>query len=214
MDILEAFAVALIIIVAAQVAPGPNLVAVAAAALGQGRRAALWVTLGIASGVLVWGAAVALGLAAFLDVFPAFLTAVKILGGCYLLYVAIKVARSLIASASPGTIRADSGFGSDFRNWRHGLLVVLTNPKAGLMWIAVASFLFGQGFDTPLVFFFGTAGALSSLLVYGGYSILFSAGWMTLAYKKIQGWVEAAFVAMFGAMGAALVLSGLREANQ
>lgn len=58
---LEAFFAAWLATVAAQAAPGPNLVAVAAAALGQGRRTALWVVGGVASGVLVWVAAVALG---------------------------------------------------------------------------------------------------------------------------------------------------------
>lgn len=214
MYILEAFAAALIITVAAQAAPGPNFVAVAAAALGQGRRAALCVTLGVASGVLLWVTAVAFGLAVLLDLFPALLTAMKILGGCYLLYVALKAARSLIAPASSGTIRADGGFGSDFRNWRFGLFVVLSNPKAGLMWIAIASFLFGQGLDTRSVFAFGPVGALSASVVYGAYAFLFSTGRMTLAYQKFQRWFEAAFAAAFGAMGAALVLSGLREAQR
>jgi threonine efflux protein len=212
--IVEAYAAALILTVAAQAAPGPNLVAVAAAALGQGRRAAVYVTLGVASGVLVWVTAVAFGLAVLLDLFPAVLTAMKILGGCYLLYVAAKAARSVLWPSSGGTIRAAGQKASDFRNWRFGLFVVLSNPKAGLMWIAVASFLFGQGLEAPTVLAFGPLGAVSAFLVYGAYALLFSTGRITLAYQKFQRGFEAAFAAAFGAMGAALILSGLREAHR
>ena len=43
---IEAYLLTLIGVVGAQAAPGPNLMAVASAALGQGRKAALLVTLG------------------------------------------------------------------------------------------------------------------------------------------------------------------------
>ncbi|MCC0014375.1 MAG: LysE family transporter, partial [Rhodobiaceae bacterium] len=60
---LEAFFAAWLGIVAAQLAPGPNLMAVASTGLGQGRRAALFVALGVAVGSAVWIVVTTLGLA-------------------------------------------------------------------------------------------------------------------------------------------------------
>jgi threonine efflux protein len=211
---IEAFAAALVATAAAQAAPGPNFVAVAAAALGQGRRAGLWVTIGVTSGVLVWVSAVALGLGVVLELFPALVTAMKIIGGGYLLYIAVKAARALFDTRSDGTVAAKSRMASDFENWRLGILVVLTNPKAGLMWIAIASFLFGQHLNVSEVLAFAPVGALSAFAIYGCYALLFSTNMATSVYQKFQRIFEAAFAATFGAMGAALMLSGLREIHR
>jgi len=210
----EAFAAALVATAAAQAAPGPNFVAVAAAALGQGRRAGVCVTLGVTSGVLIWVSAVALGLAAVLKLFPVLLTAMKILGGAYLLYVSAKAVRAMLTSGTKSTVSASTLRSTDLANWRLGLLVVLSNPKAGLMWIAIASFLFGQGLSAGEVLAFAPVGALSAFLIYGCYAVLFSTNAITRVYQKFQRAFEAAFAAAFGAMGAALMMSGLREVHR
>lgn len=210
---IEAFAAALLGTVLAQATPGPNLVAVAAAALGQGRRAAFGVVAGIASGVLVWAAGVAFGLGALLAAFPALVTAMKLIGGGYLLYLAARGLRGAIRGGVP-TLTAGAGTGGFAAHWRRGLAVVLTNPKAALMWAAVAAFLFGQGLTPVEVLAFGPVGALSAAAVYGGYAVLFSTGLATRAYAGAARLVEAAFGAVFGAMGATLAFEGLREARQ
>ena len=68
---LVAYALTWLGVVAAQASPGPNLAAVASVALAQGRRPALFVVTGIASGMLVWSLATALGLGALIEAFPA-----------------------------------------------------------------------------------------------------------------------------------------------
>jgi threonine/homoserine/homoserine lactone efflux protein len=51
---LEAYLVTLAGVLLGQIAPGPNLLAVAGAALGQGRRAAGFVALGVATAIFAW----------------------------------------------------------------------------------------------------------------------------------------------------------------
>ena len=207
---LEAYFVTLAGLMAMQVSPGPNLIAIASAAMGQSRRAALLVALGIATGAVVWVTLAALGIGVVVEAYPVLLTVLKFAGGGYLLWLGIK---GLIAAWKgesvqiPQRARVDS----DLASWRRGLLVVLTNPKVALGWAAIASFLFGSGLSAVQVAAFAPIAAASALLVYGGYGFLFSTGAAVRTYRRFWRIVEATFGVLFGAMGASLVLAGARD---
>lgn len=201
-------------VLAAQISPGPNLAAVASVGLAQGRRPALFVVIGISSGMLLWSMATALGLGALIEAFPLSLLMLKILGGGYLLFLGVKAARATFREGASATIAPDAQPLSDGNAWRRGLLVLLTNPKAALMWAAVASFLFGQELSAWHVLAFGPMGALSGLVIYGTYAWLFSTGAAMRGYIRFARWFEGVFAAAFGIMGASLLWSGLREAQR
>lgn len=200
-------------VVAAQISPGPNLAAVASVGLAQGRRPALFVVTGISSGMLVWSMATALGLGALIEAFPMSLLVLKFMGGGYLLFLGIKAARATILEGGRTTFTPDSRPLTDVEAWRRGALVLLTNPKAALMWAAVASFLFGQGLSAWHVLAFGPMGALSGLIVYGTYAMLFSTGVAMRGYTRFSRWFEGVFAAAFGLMGASLIWAGVKEAR-
>lgn len=208
---LAIYAVTWLGVLAAQASPGPNLAAVASVGLAQGRRPALWVVVGVATGMLVWSFATAMGLGLLIEAVPMSLLALKLLGGAYLLYLGLKAAIAMLRGGAPTAISPDGRGLTDGAAWRRGLLVVLTNPKAGLMWAAVASFMFGQGLSAWHVLAFGPLGALSGLAIYGGYALLFSTGVAMRGYARFSRWFEAVFAAAFGAMGGSLLWSGLRE---
>ena len=210
---LAIYAVTWLGVLAAQASPGPNLAAIASVGLAQGRRPALFVVTGIATGMLVWSLATALGLGALIEAFPASLLALKLLGGGYLLYLGVRATRATIRGGAGTTIAPDAHPLGNAAAWRRGVLVLLTNPKAALMWAAVAAFLFGQGLGAWHVLAFGPLGALSGLAIYGTYAWLFSTGVAMRGYARFARWVEGAFAAAFGAMGASLVWSSLREAR-
>ena len=211
---LVAYALTWLGVVAAQASPGPNLAAVASVALAQGRRPALFVVTGIASGMLVWSLVTALGLGVLIEAFPTSLLLLKLLGGAYLLFLGLKAARASLRGGAGSAIAPDARPLGDAAAWRRGVLVLLTNPKAALMWAAVASFLFGQGLGAPHVLAFGPMGAVSGLAIYGAYALLFSTGVATRGYARLSRWLEGAFATAFGAMGASLVWSGVREAQR
>ncbi|MCK0167764.1 LysE family translocator [Jannaschia sp. S6380] len=207
---IEAFLITWLGVIAAQASPGPNLVAVASVALGAGRRPALWVVVGVASGMLVWSLTTAFGLGALLLAYPLSLGLMKLAGGGYLMFLALRAARATWRGGDT-RIGARAEAIGDVAAWRRGFLVVLTNPKAALMWAAVATFLFGLGLSPLQVLAFGPVGAVSGLVIYGIYAVLFSTGLATRTYARFARWVEGAFAAAFGAMGATLLLSGLRD---
>lgn len=190
-------------ILAAQASPGPNFMAVASVALGQGRRHAVMVAAGVASGALIWAVAVVLGLAHFIERFPVSLLVLKFGGGGYLLFLGVK---GILAArkGGGGGVRVRTGAMSYRQAWRRGLTVVLTNPKAVLMWAAVASFLFGAGLTDWQVLALGPVAALTALLIYGTYGVLFSSRVALGVYQKMTAPIEWAMGAAFGAMGGAL----------
>lgn len=207
---LQALVIAWAGVCAAQAAPGPNMMAVAGAALRQGRGAALLVVSGIATGSLVWAAAVAIGFGALFSAVPALLTLLKFAGGAYLLYLAVRAVVAAIRGSAV-SIRDGSEELSPLGAWRRGCLVVLTNPKAALMWSAVATFLYGAGYSNLEVLGFGPLVALSAALIYGTYGLLFSSGLAVSAYRRFARWIEAVFGALFGALGVMLLADGVRS---
>ena len=207
---LQSFLLVLLGVAAAQASPGPNMFAVIETALGRGRRSALLVVAGIASGTLVWAALASLGLGAVFAAVPALLTALKFIGGAYLCYLGFRALRAVLRGGE-ATLRAETRTVSDLAAWRRGFFVVMTNPKALMMWLALATFLFGTGLSPGQVLLVGPVVALSATLIYGFYGVMFSTGFASRGYARFWRWIEAAFGTAFSALGLTLIISGLRD---
>ena len=181
----EAFMLTLAGLVVMQLSPGPNMVAVATAALGGGRHTALAVTAGIASGAMVWVVVMSAGLGAVLLQYPSFLVAMKLAGGSYLLWLGLKALWRACRSDQSFEQPVSSGLEKSLlTHYGTGLLVVLTNPKAALGWAAIAAYLFGSGLGAWQVFAFAPLAALSAAVVYGGYALLFSNQRVGVLYRR------------------------------
>lgn len=206
---ISAFVTALIGVMAAQASPGPNMMAVAGAALRQGRATALLVVAGIATGSLIWAALTAFGLGELLRRVPQLLTAMMFLGGAYLLWLAVRSILSAWRGDFTGP-KANAEQMTPLAAWRRGLVVVLTNPKGALMWSAIAAYLFGAGLPMLSVLAFGPFVAVTALLIYGGYGLIFSSRIAGSFYQRFARAIEYVFGATFGALGGLLVLAGVR----
>lgn len=209
----EIILVTIVGVVAAQALPGPSLVAVASAALGQGRRPALFVASGIATGIFIWSIVVAFGLGAILQAYPALLTVLKLLGGGYLIWLGLS-SLWMVWLGNEVSIDASIPNRSGWVNFRYGAIIVLTNPTAALMWTAVASFLFGSDLLAWHVAALSPIFALAAFLLYSGYGVLFSTGVAVGAYRRFWRIAEIAFGGVFGVLGASLFLGGLREVRE
>ncbi|HMB48942.1 MAG TPA: LysE family translocator [Afifellaceae bacterium] len=194
----------------AQASPGPNMMAVSSIALGSGRRAGMLTAAGVATGVFVWAILFAFGVGAFLNAFPQTITAMKLIGGGYLLYLGLKALRTAFSGeANVGSAAAARKTGA--QAYGTGLLVVLTNPKAALMWVAVSMFLASAHSSSMQYLIVGVCVSLSAGAIYGVYAFLFSTGIALRAYGRVFRFVEAGFGMVFGAIGAKLVADGIRE---
>ncbi len=208
--IWQAYGVALSGVVLAQIAPGPNLLAVAGAALGQGRRAGLSVAAGVACAIFAWVVIAASGLTLVLALYPDLLTAMKLAGGLYLVYLGARGLRAAMTGTAPH-LKPTGGQASGARAFRRGFLVNITNPKSALMWAAVATVLFGAGLDGWQVVGFAPIGCGSALCVYGLYALIFSSAPVRGLYARLSRGFEALFGTAFALIGGALVVDGLRD---
>lgn len=186
--------------------PGPSNMRIMGVAMHQGRKPALLLAAGVISGSFFWGSMAATGVSAILAQYAQALVALKIVGGIYLLYLAIKAGRSAATSnaklenemaASP----AVSGFGL----YRRGLLMHLTNPKALLGWVATMTLGLGPQ-ATPVTVAIILAGcAVLSVTIFCSYAIVFSTAPMIRGYRGARRWIEGTLAIVFGSAGMKLL---------
>lgn len=121
------------------ITPGPDSLLVLRTALAEGPRRARAAGLGICAGLLLWGGAVALGLAALLAAAPLAYDAVQLAGAAYLIGLGLRL---LVAPASAAGAPPESAGGHAFRR---GLLTNLTNPKIGVFYLSLLPQLMPDG---------------------------------------------------------------------
>tara|TARA_R110002072_G_scaffold1884_1_gene15663 strand:+ start:309 stop:935 length:627 start_codon:yes stop_codon:yes gene_type:complete len=116
--------------IALALAPGPDMAFTLATAASQGRVAGLAAAAGIITGGAFWVIATALGLAALLATAEWSLTAIRWVGGAYLVFLAIQTLRHIDDAPRADPARRLSSA------YRRGLVTNLFNPKIGLFFMA------------------------------------------------------------------------------
>jgi threonine/homoserine/homoserine lactone efflux protein len=115
--------------------PGVDTALVLRTTTASGPRAGAAASLGIALGVLAWGAGAAFGLTALLAASPLAFTALKWAGAAYLLYLGVKLLirprHALLVSDADAPRRP----ASDLEGFRRGLFSNLLNPKQGVFYV-------------------------------------------------------------------------------
>lgn len=90
-----------------------------------------------------------------------------------------------------------------------GLFVVITNPKAALMWLSVTMFVALIGLSPPELVAIGMGAAFSAAVIYSGYAILFSTRVAASGYDRFYRWIEAASGFAFGTIGGKLAVEAV-----
>ena len=113
------------------VTPGPDTALVTKNALLYGRRPAIGTSFGVTTGLLIWTIASALGVAAIVHASEALFTAMKLIGGAYLIWLGIQALRAAgREKETDGVAATGGGRGLDGRRgFRQGLINDLANPK-------------------------------------------------------------------------------------
>lgn len=180
--------------------PGPSTMLISGVAMNHGRRAALMLSAGVVTGSVFWGMMAATGVSAILTRYAEALIVLKIFGGFYLLFLAFKAGRSALTPDENIVVRAgaDTSAFSPWLLYRRGLLMHLSNPKSVLGWIALVTL--GLGPDASLKTVSAILGgcAVLSVVIFGGYALVFSTAPMVRLYKRGRRWIEGTLAAVYG----------------
>ena len=143
-------------------APGPDNIFVLTQSALYGRVSGWWVTLGLCTGLLVHSALAALGIAALVASSVFAYNGLKLVGACYLLYLAWGAWR-----AKPVQVHEDPSSTPSLppdnqrAMYLRGLIMNVSNPKVGIFFLA-----FLPGFADA-----GTGPVAWRMLVLGGWFI-------------------------------------------
>lgn len=149
--------------------PGPDNIFVLTQSALQGRRAGIFVTLGLATGLLFHTALVAFGVAALFQASAIAFTVLKVLGALYLLYLAIGAWRAGASSIDGKDSRLNLP-----QLYRRGIIMNITNPKVSIFFLAFLP----QFADPKLgslslqLMLLGAVFMVATLLVFGAVALL------------------------------------------
>jgi threonine/homoserine/homoserine lactone efflux protein len=142
--------------------PGLDTALILRTAAVEGPRRAGLAAVGIITGCLVWGAAVALGLGALLAASHLAFTLLKWAGAAYLVWLGVNL---ILKPRSGFDLAAGAASaGGDFTWFRRGLLTNLLNPKIGVFYISfLPQFLPAGVAPAPFIFLLAAIHAVLGL---------------------------------------------------
>lgn len=149
--------------------PGPDNIFVLTQSAMQGRKAGIFVTLGLATGLLFHTALVAFGVAALFQASAIAFTMLKVAGALYLLYLAWGAWR-----AGASSIEGKANQLGSLQLYRRGIIMNITNPKVSIFFLAFLP----QFADPKLgalslqIMLLGGVFMVATLLVFGAVALL------------------------------------------
>lgn len=193
---LPGFLAAYAILVVAASSPGPAVAMLLGIGTTQGRGAALMATFGIASGGIILNLGTLLGVGLLLSQAAWAMTALRLIGAAYLLWLAYGAFSKAVhpPDLRPAGLDAPR---SAMRLFLLGFGLQVTNPKAIVFWLAIASIgaTAGGGADVIAAFVLGAFAI--SFGCHGAWAILLSSRPIRTAYAAGRRWIEAALGGFF-----------------
>ena len=185
--------------------PGPSTVLVIQTAAGSGRRAGLLAAFAMMVGALAWAAAALYGLQALFARFEWLYVALRVLGGAYLLYLAVMLWRHAgapLPAIDPGAQRLGG-----WRGFLHALLLQLSNPKIMVFFGSIfLSLLPGDlpGWMEAAVL---AIVAFNEFAWFALLALLFSGGTAQAFYRRAKRWLDRIMGGVLGLLGARLLVA-------
>jgi len=201
MDFWQGFAVITVVHLLAAASPGPDFAYVTRQSLVHGRRAGLLASIGIALGLSIHILYSAAGLAAVVAHSAHWMTAIKIAGGGYLLYLGISGLRSGARAPDAQEVRAAPP--APLRQVAGGFLCNALNPKAPIYFLALFTVVLKPGLPLPTLLAYGAWLMLLQWLWFSLVTLLFAHHLVRDRLLAMRHWIDRAF-------GVAMVALGIR----
>lgn len=203
---LPGFVAAFSIQAVAVASPGPSVTLILGLALSHGRLAAVTASLGIACGTACLAVATTQGLGLLMERVAWLSTVIRIIGVSYLLWLGFQAWRKAIEPprVKVGEVKRPGGLRRAFMT---GFLLHITNPKAIIFWLAIATVGATESAPIPVLLVFVVTAFTISLASHMAYAVLLSSRPFRLAYDRARRWIE-------GAIGAFLTYAAFRLATE
>ena len=186
--------------------PGPDFFYVSRAAAMHSRRTAIYGVIGITIGVTIWATAAVLGLAIVFKTMPALQGIVMALGGSYLFYLGVKMARVTTNAVFDET---NSRQNTESKNEIiKGLLVNLSNAKVVIYFSSVMSFVLVNITETQQMLTALLIITLETFVYFYVISLLFSRPFAKRFYSRYSRYIDNVSGVIFILFGAYLIYSG------
>ena len=184
--------------------PGPATLAISGTSMAHGRAAGVAIAAGVVVGSAIWGIAAGLGFSALMLANAWLFEAVRYAGAAYLFYLALKSLRSAWRGSAVAPVAAPrKAF------FFKGLTLHLTTPKAILAWGSIYAIALVPAAGTLSVWLLFAALSATSVTVFIGYALLFSAPPIARAYLRAKRGFDLAFGLLFGAASLKLLTARL-----
>jgi threonine/homoserine/homoserine lactone efflux protein len=121
--------------IAVAVVPGPDMALIARNVVRYGRAAGYATSLGVCTGILGWGLAAAVGVAALLATSATAFTVLKLAGAAYLIYLGITTLRARDVHVDVSAVGAPPV--PWHRPYAQGVISALLNPKLGVFFLTL-----------------------------------------------------------------------------
>lgn len=186
--------------------PGPDFFYVSRAAAIHSQRAAIYGVIGITIGVSIWATAAVLGLAIVFKTMPALQGIVMVLGGSYLFYLGVKMARVTTNAVFDEThLRQNTASKNEIIK---GLLVNLSNAKVVIYFSSVMSFVLVNITEMWQILTALLLITQETFVYFYVISILFSRPFAKRFYSRYSRYIDNVSGVIFILFGAYLIYSG------
>lgn len=205
MDYLPACLSAYTIMLVAVLSPGPAVALLIGLAFSQGRGAAVIATLGIVTGSATIGFLTMSGLGLILQNAAWAVLVMKLAGATYLMWLALGSLRKAVNPPEIAPLKMPPL--SAGRAYATGYLLQITNPKAIVFWIAIASISGTTAAPLPVQLVFLLGAVLISLAGHMGYALALSAAPVRKIYHRARRGIEASLGVILALFAVKLVTS-------
>jgi threonine/homoserine/homoserine lactone efflux protein len=160
--------------------PGPDNLYVIAQSLSNGTKSGIATTIGLVSGCIVHTTLLAFGVSAIITASETLFYGLKVIGACYLLFLAYQVFRS----NAQVDLKNKASKKSYLQLFKQGVIMNLVNPKILIFFLAFfPGFLWDESQNTIYQFYvLGILFMVISFLVFSGLAIL--AGYISSALNE------------------------------
>ena len=186
-----------VIFIPALILPGPDFIAVVRSSMTRGTRAGLMTTMGVSMGLGLYATLSLVGLSAVLVEYQWLAWTVRVLGGCYLIYLGIR----LVFADARSIALADEESAQRRNALVFGFLVTMTNPKAVVLFTSVFATAVTAQTPSWLLVLMIVLVILSSLAWYTIVSLFMSSRPVIVRFQHMRHRIEHVAGVCFVAIG-------------